>query len=238
MALNKPAKLSVIMPVYNEMDSIGYAVQEIQKVVLDQVPDSQLFVINDGSTDTTGDVLAELVQKDERIKVVTQSNGGHGAALRNGMELAEGEYFLLVDSDRQIPVEIFTELWPIAQSCDMLMGIRVVRHDPPTRIYLTRFVRQVIKLLFGVSIRDANVPWKILKRSLWLEAREVIPDGSLAPSLFLAIFALHRKYNVVLHEVPHRKRLNGVSSIRHLKLFKFCAKSFEQLVTFRKALIS
>jgi dolichol-phosphate mannosyltransferase len=232
------AQLSVVMPVYNEKDSIGEAVREIQTIVLDLVPGSELIVVNDGSTDETKDVLNELAQKDHRVHVVTQPNGGHGAALRNGMQLAQGEYMLLVDSDRQIPIEAFTELWPEAKTCDMLMGIRVVRHDPPTRIYLTKFVRQVVKALFGVSIRDANVPFKILKRSLWLDAIACIPEGSLAPSLFLAIFALQKKYNVVLREVPHRERQSGVSSIRHFKLLKFCLKSFGQLLKFLKALVS
>jgi glycosyltransferase involved in cell wall biosynthesis len=225
------------MPVYNEKDSIGEAVQEIQRIVLDLVPDSELIVIDDGSTDETKTVLQDLAQKDPRVHVVTQANGGHGAALRNGMQLAGGEYMLLVDSDRQIPIEAFSQLWPQAQTCDMVMGIRVVRHDPPTRIYLTKFVRQVVKALFGVSIRDANVPFKILKRSLWLDASPIIPEGSLAPSLFLAIFALRKKYNVILREVPHRERQSGVSSIRHFKLLRFCLKSFGQLLQFRKALL-
>jgi len=231
-------QLSVVMPVYNEKDSIGDAVKEIQAIVLDKVPGAELVVVNDGSTDSTKDVLEELARQDPRVRVITQPNGGHGAALRNGIELAQGQYMLLVDSDRQIAIEAFTELWPLAQTCDMVMGIRAVRHDPPTRIYLTKFVRQVIKLLFGVSIRDANVPFKILKRSLWLDARTCIPPGTLAPSLFLAIFALYKKYRVELRPVPHRERQCGVSSIRHLKLFKFCAMAFGQLMRFRKDLVA
>jgi glycosyltransferase involved in cell wall biosynthesis len=230
------AKLSVVMPVYNEKDSIGDAVREIQSIVLDAVSDSELIVINDGSTDSTKDVLEQLAILDARVLVISQANGGHGAALRTGMEQARGEYMLLVDSDRQIPIEAFSAIWAEAQTCDMVMGIRVVRHDPPTRIYLTKFVRQVVKLLFGVSIRDANVPFKVLKRSLWLDARSSIPEGTLAPSLFLAIFALRKKYNVVLREVPHRERQSGVSSIRHFKLFRFCSRAFGQLLRFRNTL--
>jgi glycosyltransferase involved in cell wall biosynthesis len=236
MPENDKAKLSVVMPVYNEKDSIGEAVREIQSVVLDAVATAELIVINDGSTDSTKDVLEELAQKDKRLRVITQPNGGHGEALRNGMELASGEYMLLIDSDRQIPIEAFNTIWPVAQTCDMVMGIRVQRHDPPTRIYLTKLVRQVVKRLFGVSIRDANVPFKVLKSSLWHDARNFIPEGTLAPSLFLAIFALRKKYNVVLQEVPHRERENGVSSIRHFKLFKFCCKAFGQLLKFRSQL--
>lgn len=224
------------MPVYNEEDSIAEAVNEVRRVVLDTVGKSELIVINDGSKDKTKSILESLSETDPRVIVFTQVNAGHGAALRQGIEMARGKYMFLIDSDRQIPIESFSKLWPKAQEHDMVMGVRRIRHDPYTRILLTKVIRQTVKLFFGVSIRDANVPFKILKYSLWQKAGKHIPEGTLAPSLFLAIFALYAGYKVLPMEVPHRSRPSGISSIRHLRLLKFCLIAFKQLVNFRKSL--
>jgi len=224
------------MPAYNEEGTIEEAVREVLRVVLDTIPGAELIVVDDGSKDSTSSLLASLAASDNRLQVITQVNQGHGPALRNGIEHACGAYIFLIDSDRQIPIEAFNELWPEAQNNDLVMGVRVQRHDPPSRLLLTRIVKGAIQALFGVSVKDANVPFKILKKSLWLKARDYIPSDTLAPSLFLAIFALKRSSAVVEITVPHRERPAGTSSIKHMKLIRFCLKAFNQLGEFRRTI--
>jgi dolichol-phosphate mannosyltransferase len=201
--------------------------------VLDAVPGSDLIVVDDGSRDRTGAILDQLSAADPRVKVIHQSNGGHGAALRNGMERANGQFLFLLDSDRQVPIEAFAPLWDAARGRDGAFGVRVQRHDPPLRLALTRLIRRVLALLFGVSLRDPNVPFKVIRRSVWLAARDLVPEGTLAPSLFLAVFARARGLDIVEIEVPHRARSSGVVSIRRWKLLTFCVRAFRQLLAFR-----
>jgi hypothetical protein len=80
---------------------------------------------------------------------------------------------------------------------------------------------------------DANVPFKLMRRVVWEDARALIPADTLAPSLFLAVFAARRGYRVAHIEVAHRERQTGVVSIRRWRLLKFCARAFRQLLTFR-----
>lgn len=228
--------LTVVMPAYNEEGAIEAAVGEVRRQVLDAVPGAEFVVINDGSRDRTGEILDRLAASDARVRVVHQPNGGHGAAVRRGMEEAQGDYLFLIDSDRQIPIEAFAALWEAAQGRDGAFGIRARRHDPTIRLALTRVVRYSIPLLFGVAIRDANIPFKVIRRSVWLQARDLIPEGTLAPSLFLAVFARRRKLDIAEVEVPHLERQTGVVSIRRWKLLKFCARGFGQLLEFRKGL--
>lgn len=235
-AIAQVVPLSVVMPAYNEEAAIGDAVLEVCGVVLDSLPDSELIVINDGSRDRTGVILDDLAEKEPRLRVVHQPNAGHGAAVRTGLEQARGEYVLLIDSDRQIPVEAFGEVWAAAQGRDGALGVRARRHDPPFRLFLTRQVRRALRLLFGVRLRDANVPFKVVRRTAWEAARPYIPEGTLAPSLFLAVFLRDRGYDVVEVEVPHKERETGVVSIRRWKLLKFCARAFRQLLAFRRRL--
>jgi dolichol-phosphate mannosyltransferase len=228
-------ELSVVMPAYNEEGAIDAAVKEVQALIFDQMPASELVVVNDGSRDRTGEILDELAARDRRIRVIHQPNGGHGRALRTALDAACGEYLFLIDSDRQIPLEAFAEMWKVGQGRDGVFGVRVKRQDPRVRLLLTRIVRRSLHLLFKVQLRDANVPFKLLRRSVWVEARELIPENTLAPSIFLAIIG-RRRHDIVDCEVPHKERRTGVVSIRRWKLLKFCARALLQLLAFRRKL--
>ena len=206
--------LSVVMPAYNEEEAIGDAVRDVQEHVFALVPDAELVVVNDGSRDHTGEILDRLAAGEPRLRVVHQENGGHGSALRAGMEAATGDYLFLIDSDRQIPLETFARLWGEACGRDGVFGVRRRRNDPQLRLWLTVVVRHALRGLFGVRIYDANIPFKIMRRSIWETAAPLIPPGTLAPSLFLAVYAARRGCDIVFCNVPHKERETGVVSIR------------------------
>jgi dolichol-phosphate mannosyltransferase len=224
--------LSVIMPAYNEAECIADAVAEVRRDVLDLVPEAELVVVNDGSKDRTGAILDEIAAADSRVCVIHQPNGGHGRALRTGLDTAQGEYLFLIDSDRQIPLQAFADLWAEAKRCDGAFGIRVKRNDPRLRLVLTQLIRYSLALIFSVKIYDANIPFKVIRRQVWEKARPLIPEETLAPSLFLALFAVRSGCKIEFREVLHRKRETGVVSIRHWKLLKFCARAFRQMIAF------
>jgi len=219
------------MPVYNEEGAIVHAIEEVQRHVLDHVPGSELVVVDDGSRDSTGALLDDAASKDTRIDVIHQPNGGHGAALLRGLKAARGEYLFLIDSDRQIPLDNFHLAWTELQAGrDAVFGVRRRRYDPKLRLYLTRLVRQSVYVLFRVKLQDANVPYKLFKRAIWSEVRDHVPDGTLAPSLFLAIVAKTRGYNILEIDVPHKERDTGEVTLRHGRLLKFCARALGQMI--------
>jgi glycosyltransferase involved in cell wall biosynthesis len=221
------------MPAYNEEAAIADAVKDVILNVFSVIPEVELVVVNDGSRDATGSILDGLASQESRIRVVHQANAGHGPALRAALDAARGDFVLLIDSDRQISLVSFGTLWLQASKCDALLGIRARRQDPQLRLLLTAAVRQALPLLFGARIRDANVPFKILRRSIWLQAAPLIPPDTLAPSLFLAVFLRRGGFTVREATVPHQERKTGVVSIRRWKLLKFCTRAFMQLLAFR-----
>jgi dolichol-phosphate mannosyltransferase len=229
--------LSVVMPVYNEEDAIAAAVDDVKQHVLAAIPGSELVVVNDGSRDRTGAMLDLIAAPDPRIRVIHQSNTGHGGAVIAGIEAARGDCIFLIDSDRQIPLDAFSSAWAALQAGpDAVFGVRRRRHDPALRLYLSQFIQRAVQALFGVKLQDANAPYKLLRRDVWQQARPVIPDDTLAPSLFLAIVARLRGCNILEVDVVHKERDTGEVSIRRLKLLKFCTRGLSQMLELRRRL--
>lgn len=87
-------KISIVMPVYNSEDYIGKAIESVINQTFD---DFELIIVNDGSTDSTSDIINKF--EDGRIKIITQDNLGPGAARNNALEIAGGDYVMYLDSD-------------------------------------------------------------------------------------------------------------------------------------------
>ena len=99
-------KVSVVIPVYNVED---YLCECLDSIVNQTLKDIEIICINDGSTDKSLDILNEYADKDNRISVFSQENGGHAVATNRGMELAKGKYLYLMDSDDILKVETALE---------------------------------------------------------------------------------------------------------------------------------
>jgi len=229
--LTESPRLSVIMPVYNEEGAIVAAVDEVKDCVLSLIPESELVVVDDGSRDGTGALLDAAAASDPRIRVIHQPNGGHGAALLTGLKASTGEYVFLIDSDRQIPLDNFKAAWTeVMAGRDAVFGVRRRRYDPVFRLYLSRLIRHSVNVLFRINLRDANAPYKLFRRAVWTGARDCVPDGTLAPSLFLAIAAKSRGYNILEIDVTHKERDTGEVTLRKFKLLRFCARGLGQML--------
>lgn len=228
-------QLTVVMPAYNEADNIRAAVADVAAHVFQAVPDAELLVVDDGSRDATPEVLAELAAQDPRLRVLRQPNGGHGEALRNGIEAAEGEHLLLLDSDRQIALDRFPAHWARLGEVDAIIGMRVVRHDPAHRLMLTRAMRALFRAGFGTVPQDANIPYKLFPRSAWREARATIPPGCLIPSALMGLWLMRSGLRVEEVEIEHRPRAAGETVLKPWRLAKFCWRALGDVRRFRRA---
>lgn len=226
--------LSVVMPVYNEEGGIRQAVEEVQSCVLRHVAGSQLIAVNDGSSDRSGEILDDLACHDPAIIVLHKTNGGHGDALMSGMNRAEGEFLLLVDSDRQIPLDQFPRHWAQRRADTFICGVRQSRQDPSHRLVLTALVRVFIFLFFARWLRDANVPYKIMPVAFWRKAAARVGPRTLTPSLFLSTLAARdQSMRVVEVPVTHLPRRSGKGSLVSWRLLKFCFTAGLQLMALR-----
>jgi dolichol-phosphate mannosyltransferase len=226
------------MPAYNEEGAIRAALVEVQEQVLDNVPGANLIVVNDGSKDKTASILDEIAQNDDRILVIHQDNKGHGPSLVRALNQARGDYVFQIDSDMQIPLLCFSELWKLTDTQDAVFGIRSNRQDPPHRLILSALITFVLGKMFQIELPDPNAPFKIIRREIWEDMyRELDNEKLVAPSIYLAIYAKKHHYKVVDVSVPHRARTKGTASLNLVSLARFCFSGMRQVIQYKKRLL-
>lgn len=222
--------LSVVMPAYNEEASIAAAIAEVTASCLDVVPGAELVVVDDGSRDRTGDLVRDIAARDGRVRLVQQRNRGHGPALVEGIKHARGAWLLLVDSDRQIPLDVFRSVWERRSGRDAVLGQRTQRIDSPARRVVTAALRTILRVALGARLTDSNVPFKLLSRQVWQDCSRFIADDCLIPSVFLAVCIQRHGWRYSTVPVGHRPRVGGVGSLLGWKLIRFCFRASVQLL--------
>lgn len=231
--------LVLVIPAYNEegciKDVIPHWINGISKYV---DPDKfKLLVVNDGSKDNTGKLLNELAETHPNLIVKHQLNGGHGNAVVNGYKLAiemNPNYVFQTDSDDQFDVNDFIKFWEKREKSDFILGFREVRHDDPFRLLITRILRFSLFFIYGVYIKDANIPFRLIKTSFLSKLIQSLPAKTpFAPNIFISVMAKKAKQEIFNIPVFHKERETGEVSIRHFKLLKVCYQSFKELLDFR-----
>lgn len=108
-----PIKVSIVVPVCNVEE---YLRECLDSCINQTLRDIEIICVNDGSTDSSLDILREYAEKDERVKVVDKDNAGYGHTMNLGMDLAQGEYIGIVESDDFVELNMYEELYNIAFS--------------------------------------------------------------------------------------------------------------------------
>jgi glycosyltransferase involved in cell wall biosynthesis len=149
-------RLSIVIPFFNEQDSVQPLIEALTTVLDDLYPESEVICVDDGSTDRTVQYLLAAQAKDFRIQIITLSrNFGKEAALTAGLDRASGDAVLFMDSDLQHPPELIPEfLAKLSEGWDVVYGVRDSRKsDAPLRRFLTGLF---YSLMAGAG--DARLP--------------------------------------------------------------------------------
>jgi glycosyltransferase involved in cell wall biosynthesis len=211
---NPAIELSVLIPAYNEEQSI----QETVRVLTAMAPQFkalQVLVINDGSADGTGKIARSLP-----VEVIEHdTNRGYGASLKSGLQQAKYEYILIADADGTYPLEEVSRLAEHAQDYDMVVGARTgkIVHVPPLRKPGKWIITKLAEYLSNREIPDLNSGFRIFRRDAALRFLTLYPDGfSFTTTITLAM--LTNNYRVKYVPINYHKRV-GTSSIRPLRDF-------------------
>jgi dolichol-phosphate mannosyltransferase len=209
--------LSIVMPAHNEEEIIEQTIREWNEEVLSRIPGAELIVVNDCSNDKTGEVLALLAREIKELRTLTpERNGGHGRALRFGFEQVTQDWVFQTDSDQQHVPADFWKLWEKREGSDFVMGVRSTRADGPVRVFITRVLRLANFIAWGLWIRDANCPFKLMRRGPMKKVLKRIPRDSFIPMVMLSIVCRKMNFRVSEVVVQHLPRRGGEQSLAGL----------------------
>lgn len=212
---------SIIIPCYNEGMAIAATIREI----LDQLDhescrDTEVIVVNDGSSDSSGLVLQELSQKllDERLRVVEhRRNLGYGAALKTGIRRSQADYICITDADGTYPNRRIPELLRKAANHDMVVGARVGEDVTYSRLRSIPKMMLIpwVSFLCGGNVPDINSGLRVFRRDIALRFLNLLPDG-FSFTTTLTICLLRNRHDVVFVPISYKKRI-GKSHIQPIR---------------------
>ena len=205
------AGLSFFFPARNEELNVEPSVARALEVLPTYADRIEVTVVDDGSTDPTGEIADRLARSDARVHAIHHRPGrGYGGAVRAGLASATQPFVAFTDGDQQFDVGDFGRLAAqMAPGVDAVIGYRVKRADPWRRLVIAAVYNQVIRLLFAGGWRDVDCGFKLFRTDLF----ERVPLGRVRSdgAFFSAELLINlRASGVVVREVglPHHPRLH------------------------------
>jgi glycosyltransferase involved in cell wall biosynthesis len=202
------AVISIVIPVYNEKESLRALHGEVAEVARRANLELEVIFVDDGSTDGSWDIIAGLAQQDDRVRGLRfRRNFGKAAALSAGFRAAHGDIVLTMDADLQDdPAEIPNFLATLATGLDVVSGWKRKRLDPWHKVWPSRVFNWMVSRLTGVRLHDHNCGMKCYRAEVF---REVRLYGEL--HRFIPVLASARGFKVGEIPIHHRPRRFGRS---------------------------
>lgn len=167
--MSERPSISVFFPAYNDGGTIASMVVEAIATLRQVTDDYEVIVVNDGSSDYTGEVLAELSRVYPELRIVDHGrNRGYGGALRSGFAAATKELVFYTDGDAQYDVrELKLLLERLEPGVDVVNGYKIARSDPWHRIVIGTLYQHVVRFLFRLRVRDPDCDFRLLRRAVF-----------------------------------------------------------------------
>lgn len=222
-------ELSVFFPAYNEEKNIENTVIKAKKILEEIAEKWEILIINDGSTDKTGEILNKLDLQDRRIRLITHvPNKGYGASLKSGFYNSKYKWIAFTDADGQFD---FSEIVNLIQkqketNADLVIGYYLERKVSFSKKITSKMWELLVFLLFGLKVRDIDCGFKLVSK----EVIDRIPKleserGAFLSSEFL-IKAKKSGFKTVEIGVSHYPRTKGKGTGRNIDVI---IKSFIDL---------
>jgi len=223
-SINGINKISILIPLLNEEESLKPLYNEIKKVLKSLSKDYEILFIDDGSTDKSLNIIKELARFDNKIKFISfRKNYGKSAALQIGFKEVTGDVVVTMDADLQDdPNEIPNLLNKLLEGYDLISGWKKRRYDPFIKKYSSRFFNFTTRFFSSVKIHDFNCGLKIYRK-------EVVKDVKVYGELhrYIPVLAHWQGYRISEIPVKHHPRRYGKTKFGISRFFK----GFVDLIT-------
>jgi glycosyltransferase involved in cell wall biosynthesis len=198
--------VSVIINVYNEVQTIEREILNIHSKILSPLPGSELIVAEDGSTDGTKQIIAKYVHDFGVIHSTGPQRKGYAKALKDALSLAKHPYIFFSDTGDKFDYDDFWKLYAMRRRYALVIGVRGKRSDQLYRRFLTVGYNFLLKHYFHVPLQDADSGFRIIRRDL---AQKICREEWINQYLInseLTLRAVFRGYSVGYVSVAYRRR--------------------------------
>ncbi len=203
--------ITAFFPAYNDAGTIASMVVVADKTLRQLADDYELIVVNDGSPDHCGEILAELQERYPRLVVVTHDrNRGYGGALRSGFATATKDLVFYTDGDAQYdPRELVALYEALGDDVDMVNGYKIHRNDPINRKIIGRLYHHIVRISFGLRLCDVDCDFRLIRRRVFDVVHLESDSGIICVELMKRI--QDAGFTIVQVPVHHYHRVYGIS---------------------------
>ena len=203
--------VSIFYPCYNDWGTMGSMLLLTTQTVKRLGLDADITVVDDGSGEHTLDLLGEIRERFPEVRIVRhEKNRGYGGALRSGFGSATRDWIFYTDGDAQYDVrELETLLARAGPDVDMVQGYKITRHDPLHRIVIGRLYHWIVKVAFGLRLRDVDCDFRLMRRAIFDKVELKHDSGVICAEMMVKI--QRAGFRIVEAPVHHYQRAHGKS---------------------------
>jgi len=204
--------LTIIVPAFNEEGSLPTFLEDMCEYC--RKNDYKLIVVNDGSSDATGEILDKADQSDTLTVIHHKINRGYGSAIKTAIERVDTEFLITVDADGQHSLDDIGMLFNylMVTDADMVIGKRDSHQGSRYRRFGKFMIRSIAKLLMSFQITDLNSGMKVYRSDLARKYIRLCPD-TMAFSDIITLVFINQKHLVLEKDIVIKSRISGSSTI-------------------------
>ena len=212
-----PRVVAVVIPAFNEREGVPRTLDELMAVLDTLDVSCEVVVVDDGSTDGTGDVAEACGVRVVRLT----SNRGYGAALKAGIAATSSELVAIIDADGTYPADALPELLRRSAGIDMVVGARPAdsANIPAIRRPGKRLLTRLASFLSGTEIPDLNSGMRVIRRSALERFLPILPSG-FSFTMTITLSLLCTEHQVLYVPIEYRPRI-GDSKLRATDFMTF-----------------
>ena len=224
------SSLTLVLPAHNERENLSWLLPHIAEVLPGLARSWDLVLVDDGSTDQSGDLARDLArQLGFQITLLRHdTKSGYGITVGDGLRAATGDYVAFTDADGQFEVADLALLVPLLAGADLAAGWREHRRDAPAREVVSWVFNTLVAVLYRLPYKDVDCALKLMRRELLdsvsLEARSALINAELYYK------ARYAGWRIAQVGVPHHPRVAGRRSGARPRAI---ARAIKELLLFR-----
>ena len=230
-------KLYIVMPAYNEEGNIENVVRDWYKVLSLASIESKLIVADSGSSDDTHNILTRLQKELPNLVVLSDTLKQHGPkliALYKYSITNGADYIFQTDSDGQTNPEEFRAFWDLRNDYDVIIGHRVIRGDGIIRKFIENIVCLLLRIYFGVKVKDANAPFRLMKKEVLSRYICRFEDDYNIPNIMLTTFFSYYNDKLCYKRITFKPRQAGNNSIKLSTIISIGIKALSDFRNFKR----